>query len=110
MSMKHILDRYLHAGERLGLIDSTAAVIIAAVALAVFIGLASLVPSARLAGNETRSISTADMRRCEIRADPSARLACYDAIAERAALHPAKGANAPAEAFVGMRRTRFLGD
>jgi hypothetical protein len=67
-------------------------------------GLAALVPvvwSFATNGNSPARID--DPRQCvAIKAD-DARLACFDAIADRPLPQPAKGANAPAGAFAPAR-------
>lgn len=98
--MDRFVDHHLRSNERPALVDTAVAVAIATVALAAFICVAELVPSAwRFPDNGADSASIADLRRCEIVADPANRLACYDEIAERPLPQPAKGANAPAAAF-----------
>jgi hypothetical protein len=100
MSINRLFDRCMRPGERPALVDSAVAVMIATLALMTFIGVAALVPSAwRFADGDARPVLDDEMRRCEATAVPTARVACYDGIAERNLSRPAEGANAPAAAF-----------
>jgi hypothetical protein len=111
MSLNHVVDRYVRAPDRPSLVDTAIAVVAATIALAAFIGVASLVPSAwRFPGDDAASVVGAKLRQCETIPDGAARLVCYDDIAERSLPHPAKGANAPAAAFAGMHRDNVPGN
>ncbi len=85
--------------HRPAIIDTTAAVIIATLALAVFLCLAAISPVIWTFASDTASHLRSDLWQCLSVEDGASRLACYDEIARRPPPHPAKGANAPPAAF-----------
>jgi hypothetical protein len=80
-------------------IDILAAVVIATLALAVFLCVAALSPIAWTFASDAASQLRGDLSQCLSVQDGGKRLACYDQIARRPPPQPAKGANAPAAAF-----------
>jgi hypothetical protein len=85
--------------HRPAIVDTTAAVLIATLALAVFLCLAAISPVVWTFASDTASHLRSELWQCLSVEDGSTRLACYDEIAHRPPPHPAKGANAPAAAF-----------
>jgi hypothetical protein len=85
--------------HRPAIVDTIAAVIIATLALAVFLCLAALSPVVWTFASDTASHLRSKLSHCLEIEDSGRRLACYDEIAHRPLPHPAKGANAPATAF-----------
>jgi len=85
--------------RRPAIVDTIAAVIIAALALAVLLCLAAISPVVWTFASDTASHLRSELSQCLSVEDGSTRLACYDEIAHRPPPHPAKGANAPAAAF-----------
>lgn len=80
-------------------VDTTAAVVIATLALAVFLCLAAISPVLWTVASDTASQLGSDLWQCLSAEEGGSRLACYDDIARRPPPHPAKGANAPPAAF-----------
>jgi hypothetical protein len=97
--------QFLSADRRLlasgsAFVENVVAVMIATLVLAVFICVSALVPVVgRLAGGGTSSVPLEDLRHCAALTESRARLTCYDDVTNRPLPHPAKGANAPADAF-----------
>jgi hypothetical protein len=89
--------------KRPAIVDTIAAVIIAAVATAVLLCFAAISPVIWTFASDTGSHLRSDVAQCLSLADGTSRLACYDEIARRPLPHPAKGANAPAAAFEHWR-------
>ena len=87
------------SANRPAIVDTVAAVIIATLALAVFLCLAAISPVVWTFASDTASHMRRELSQCLSVEDGAARLACYDEIARRPPPHPAKGANAPAAAF-----------
>jgi hypothetical protein len=85
--------------DRPAIVDTIAAVIIATLALAVFLCLAAISPVVWTFASDTASHLRSELWQCLEIEDSGKRLACYDEIAHRPPPHPAKGANAPAAAF-----------
>jgi hypothetical protein len=85
--------------HRPAIVDTIAAVIIATLALAVFLCLAAISPVVWTFASDTASHLRSELGQCLSTDDGGARLACYDEIAHRPPPHPAKGANAPPAAF-----------
>jgi hypothetical protein len=103
-----ILGNHNATVTRSPLAETIVGLMIATVMLAVFIGLAALVPAVwtSKAGDRASTVRIDELRQCAMLADNAARLSCFDDIAHRPPPHPAKGANAPAAAFT--RRTDRL--
>ena len=85
--------------RRPAIVDTIAAVLIATLALAVFLCLAAISPVVWTFASDTASHLRTELSQCLSVEDGRTRLACYDQIAHRPPPHPAKGANAPAAAF-----------
>jgi hypothetical protein len=85
--------------RRPAIVDTIAAVLIATLALAVFLCLAAISPVVWTFASDTASHLRTELSQCLSVEDGRTRLACYDEIAHRPPPHPAKGANAPAAAF-----------
>lgn len=85
--------------HRPAIVDTVAAVVIATLALAVFLCLAAISPVVWTFASDTASHLRSELSQCLSVEDASRRLACYDEIAHRPLPQPAKGANAPAAAF-----------
>jgi|GEM_PF-2884208 len=85
--------------HRPAIVDTIAAVVIATLALAVFLCLAAISPVVWTFASDTASHLRGELSQCLSVEDGGTRLACYDEIAHRPPPHPAKGANAPAAAF-----------
>ena len=85
--------------RRPAIVDTIAAVVIATLALAVFLCLAAISPVVWTFASDTASHLRSELSQCLSVEDGGTRLACYDEIAHRPPPHPAKGANAPAAAF-----------
>jgi hypothetical protein len=87
------------SSHRPAIVDTIAAVVIATLALAVFLCLAAISPVVWTFASDTASHLRSELSQCLSVDDASRRLACYDEIAHRPPPQPAKGANAPAAAF-----------
>jgi hypothetical protein len=85
--------------HRPAIVDTIAAVVIATLAVVVFVCVAALSPIIWTFASDAASHLRAELSQCLSVEDGSRRLACYDEIAHRPPPHPAKGANAPAAAF-----------
>jgi hypothetical protein len=85
--------------HRPAIVDTIAAVLIATLALAVFLCLAAISPVVWTFASDAASHLRSELWQCLEIEDSAKRLACYDEIAHRPPPHPAKGANAPAAAF-----------
>lgn len=84
---------------RPAIFDTVAAVVIATLALAVFLCVAAVSPIVWTFASDAASQLRGDLSQCLSVEDGVRRLACYDQIAHRPPPQPAKGANAPAAAF-----------
>jgi hypothetical protein len=91
------------SSRRSAIVDITAAVVIATLALAVFLSVAAISPVVWTVANDTASQLRSELWRCLSAEGSISRLACYDEIARRPPPHPAKGANAPPGMFGRMK-------
>jgi hypothetical protein len=78
------------------LVENIGALIVATLALAVFMLLAAIDPATWTFQSNTASHLRSALWNCLTIKDDAARLSCYDDIARQPGPHPARGANIPA--------------